>query len=451
MLLNRSSKRSYWIIGALALVVAAMIGVGIAQSRNDGPTSDYKPVVFRADPNNPTDTTIDKLQTQLRDDPENFTDNITLASAYLQKARETGDPTLYTKAALLLDRAVKADPQNPDLFAARSELALARHDFAAAQTLARQALILNPASARYYGLLGDAQIELGLYDYAVKSYQEMVNRKPEFTAYTRVAHARELHGDPEGAQEAMEFAVGAGSSVPENLAWARVQLGNLHLNLNNTVAAGEQYTAALRAFPHYPPALAGQARLAVAAGKLDDAASLYTRAFNRSPLAEYAIALGDVYTVGGDKALATQQYELVNAMDKLQREAGVNTDLETALFLADHDKDLPVALQRAQAVYKARPTVYAADVVAWTLHQSGRSKGAWEYSKRALKLNTRDPLLLFHAGMIAQAVGKDAEAYEYLEDALALNPSFSLLHKDEAATTLKALRDKGVKPSRGVS
>ncbi|MEJ7653731.1 MAG: tetratricopeptide repeat protein [Chloroflexia bacterium] len=338
MLLNRSSKRSYWIIGVLALVVAAMIGVGIAQSRNDGPTSDYKPVVFRADPNNPTDTTIDKLQTQLRDDPENFTDNITLASAYLQKARETGDPTLYTKAALLLDRAVKADPQNPDLFAARSELALARHDFAAAQTLARQALILNPESARYYGLLGDAQIELGLYDYAVKSYQEMVNRKPEFTAYTRVAHARELHGDPEGAQEAMEFAVGAGSSVPENLAWARVQLGNLHLNLNNTVAAGEQYTAA-RAFPHYPPALAAK-RGRGRCRKLDDAASLYTRAFNQSPLAEYAIALGDVCTVGG-RGACNATVRTRERDGQAPREAGVNTDLETALFLPTTTRTCP--------------------------------------------------------------------------------------------------------------
>src|SRR3712207_8168994 len=51
-----------------------------------------------------------------------------LANAYLQKVRETGDPSLYAKAEDLLDRAEKIEAHNPELFATRGILALARQD-----------------------------------------------------------------------------------------------------------------------------------------------------------------------------------------------------------------------------------------------------------------------------------------------------------------------------------
>ena len=166
---------------------------------------------------------------------------------------------------------------------------------------------------------------------------------------------------------------------------------------------------------------------------------MYQQAFARMPLAEYAIALGDVYMTMGDRQQARQQYDLVRAIDRLYTANGVNTDLETALFFADHDIELPASLAGARAAYAVRPSIQAADVLAWTLYKTGNLEEAQRYATEALKLGTRDALKLFHAGMIAKALGQQERARSYLQQALSLNPHFSLLYADLAAATLREL------------
>jgi tetratricopeptide (TPR) repeat protein len=361
----------------------------------------------------------------------------------LQKVRETGDPSLYAKADDLLDRAEKIEPQNPELFATRGILALARHDFVRALEFGERAQASNPESARYHGIVGDAQIELGRYKEAIASYQKMIDLRPDFSSYSRVAYARELYGDPEGAIQAMQDAVDAGAPVPENKAWAYVQLGNLRFTAGQLQEAAKDYDLATKTLPNFPPALAGQARIAAARGELEQAAALYQQAFDRMPLAEYAILLGDVYTEMGEKKEAAEQYALVRAIDKLYRANGVDTDLEIALFYADHDMKLQTSLEKARSAYDARPSIHAADALAWTLYKTGNYKEAQKHSSEALKLGTRDPLKLFHASMIAKALGQREQAREYLQQAVELNPHFSLLYSDEAADSLKALNAKG--------
>ena len=386
-----------------------------------------------------TDQTITTLQQQLKDNPDAFGAYIALSNAYLQQVRETGDPALYEKTDALLKRAERLDALNPELFASRANLALARHDFAGALKLGQQARVFDPENARYYGLVADAQIELGMYDEAITSLEGMVGNRPNFNSYSRIAYVRELYGDPEGAIEAMEFAIAAGSAVPENKAWAYVQLGNLWFGFGNLEDAAHNYDLALKTLPDYPAAQAGQARVAAAQGNLPQAATLYQRALNQLPTAEYAVGLGDVYTKQGNQALAQEQYQLVQVIDKLMVENGVNTDLETALFMADHDIDLTASLQKARAAYTARPSVHAADVLAWTLYKTGDYPEAQRYATEALKLGTRDSIKLFHAGMIAKALGQQTEAKQYLQQATELNTHFSLIYSDIAAASLQAL------------
>ncbi|HEX5699857.1 MAG TPA: tetratricopeptide repeat protein, partial [Rubrobacter sp.] len=319
-------------------------------------------------------------------------------------------------------------------------LALARHDFEAALGHGSRALALDPENARYHGIVGDAQIELGMYEEAIASYQEMVDRRPDFASFSRVAHARELYGDPEGAIEAMEFALQAGSGTPENVAWAHVQLGNLWFTSGKLEEAQRAYGLSTKTIDSYAPALAGRARVATARGDLEQAATLYQQAFNRMPLPEYAIALGDVYAAMGDLKKAEERYELVRNMDKLLRANGVDTDLEIALFNADHEIELQTSLEKARTAYDARPSIHAADTLSWTLYKVGNYQEAQRYASEALQLNTRDPIKLFHAGMIAKALGHDEQAREYLQQAIDLNPHFSLLYTDEAADSLKTLK-----------
>jgi tetratricopeptide (TPR) repeat protein len=436
--------RFRWSLVAALVVIAAVIVVVLMTGSDERSREQLADLPFDFRPTSGTSTgeVVGSLQQRVRENPEDFEAHVNLANAYLQMVRETGDPSLYTKADDLLGQASKIEPQNPDLLAAQATLNLARHDFAAALERGQQALALEPKDARYYGVVGDAQIELGMYDDAIDSYQEMVNRRPDFASFSRVSYARELYGDPEGAIEAMEFALQAGSGVAENTAWAQAQLGNLWFNSGNLEEATRAYDLSAETLEGYAPALAGQAKVATAKGDLEQAAKLYQQAFNSLPLAEYAIALGDVYAEMGNRQEAEEQYQLVQGIDKLYRANGVNTDLEIALFYADHDLELQTSLEKARSAFEARPNIHAADALAWTLYKTGDSKEAQRYASEAVKLGTRDPLKLFHAGMIAMAMGQDERAKEYLQQAIDLNPHFSLLYADTAAATLEDL-EKG--------
>ena len=58
---------------------------------------------------------------------------------------------------------------------------------------------------------------------------------------------------------------------------------------------------------------------------------------------------------------------------------------------------------------------------------------------KALALGTRDAHLYYHAGMIALKQGDQEQAREYLEQALEINPHFSVLHAENARMALRAL------------
>ena len=180
-------SRSWWgtasaLLAALAVLAVALMVVP-ELTHGERPKEEQSanlPLDVRPSTNTSTHERIGTLQLMVRENPEDFDAHVNLANAYLQKVRETGDPTLYSKVDDLLDRAGKLEPHNPELFATEGTLALARHDFAGALEHGRNALALDPENARYHGLVGDAQIELGRYDEAIESYQEMVDRRPDF-------------------------------------------------------------------------------------------------------------------------------------------------------------------------------------------------------------------------------------------------------------------------------
>src|SRR6185503_9020335 len=57
---------------------------------------------------------------------------VELASAYMRKARETGDPSYYDRAASAVDRALAADRGHYGALRARAWVLLGKHEFAKA-------------------------------------------------------------------------------------------------------------------------------------------------------------------------------------------------------------------------------------------------------------------------------------------------------------------------------
>ena len=106
---------------------------------------------------------------------------------------------------------------------------------------------------------------------------------------------------------------------------------------------------------------------------------------------------------------------------------------------ADHDINLDKALEMTEPDYAGIKDIYAADILAWCLYKKGRFAEAREKSREALRINTKDAVLLYHAGMIENALGNNPEAIRQLRAALALNPAFDLIQAPIAKTTLDTI------------
>src|SRR5205823_4663651 len=237
------------------------------------------------------------------------------------------------------NKALSLAPADYDSTAAMGSLELSRHEFAKALEWGLKAKALNIHKAYAFGVIGDAQIELGKYDEAVNTFQQMVDLRPDLSSYSRVSYARELYGDVPGAIEAMQQAVDAGSPAAENTAWVRVQLGNLYFNSGQLDKAEKEYNNALYFYPGYLHAKAGLAQVRAAQGRIDEAIKLYKDSVAGVPLPQYETALGDLYASKGDVASAKQQYDLVLFTYRLFEVNGLNANVEKAAFLADQDRD----------------------------------------------------------------------------------------------------------------
>lgn len=381
------------------------------------------------------------MQARLRSNPDDIYAYAQLGLALLQQARESGDSAFYLRAGAAFEAALERDPQWLDALVGQGALALALHQFDDALGWAERAQAINPYRADVRGIRVDALVEMGRYAEAVAAAQEMVDLRPDVQSYSRVAYLRELHGDVAGALAAMQDAAQAARPGSEEWLWTTTQIGNLHWGRHELAQAEEAYRAALTMRPDYPYALAGLGRVEAAQGEWDAAAAIYAPLVERLPLPEFAVALGEAYEAAGRSAAAQEQYELARAIFALNAAAGMAVDLEAALVEADHG-DPAAAVAQARAAYAARPTIYAADTLAWTLHRAGQSEQAAAYSAAALRLGTRDARLHYHAGMIALA-RKDADnARRHLSAAPAINPAFSPLEAPVARAALAAL-DRG--------
>jgi tetratricopeptide (TPR) repeat protein len=362
-----------------------------------------------------------------------------LGAALVQRLRETGDASLYTRADLAFTEALERDQRSLEATVGAGTLALARHDFRAALQHGRRARHLAPASFAPFAVIVDAQVELGRYNAAEQTLQRMADYKPGLASYARVSYFRELHGDLAGASAAMSLAASAAPAAGENRSYIQTLQGNLAFERGRLGAAASSYRAALAGFPGYAPADAGLARVQAARGRLEPAIERLRDVTRQLPLPEYVIALGEAERAAGLRADARRDFELVRAQQRLLGANGVNTDAEIAVFEAGHG-DARRAVRLGRRGYAAAPSVRSADALGWALTRAGRPAQGLAFARRALRLGSRDPLFLLHAGMAARAAGEPALARGYLSRALAANPRFSPLHAPAARRALRELR-----------
>jgi tetratricopeptide (TPR) repeat protein len=387
----------------------------------------------------PLSGNIQVLQDQLRTSADDVEGWAELGFDYVQEARITADPSYYPKAEAALRRSLTLRSEgNYVALAGMGALSAARHDFAGALSWGQRAHAANPDNAQILGILTDAYVELGRYRQGFDTLQRMVDLRPDTSSYARVSYARELQGDSAGAIFNMRLALQS-AGTPADRAWASYYLGELFFNEGHIDQAEQQYRRGRAFDPAFVPNLEGLAKVQAARGDTAAAIADYRTVVQRYPLPQYVIELGDLYTVSRQPTLAARQYGLVHAEQQLFRSAGVNVDIDIALFNADHGTDLAAGLAAARSEWERRKSILVADALAWSLHANGMDREALVYADRSLALGTNSALLNFHRGMIERALGRTGAARADLARALAINPNFSILWSRTAADTLRAL------------
>jgi tetratricopeptide (TPR) repeat protein len=392
-----------------------------------------------AAPGASTDAQIAALERNLADDPGSTELYAALGNAFLQKVRETGDASFYARAATAFGQGLRRDPKDAGTLTGLGALALARHDFKGGLRYGLAAHAAAPQVVRPYGVVVDAQVELGRYDDAARTLQKMVDLKPNLASYSRVSYFRELHGDLPGALETMRLAVSAGGDAPENLAYVQTLLGNIQFDRGSLGAASMAYRLALARYPKYVPAEAGVARVEAATGRLGAAIRRYRSLVARLPLPEYVIALGETELAAGRPAAARRDFAVVAVEQRLLQHNGVNTDTELAVFAANHG-DPGQAVTLGRRAWANAPSVRSADALGWALKRAGRPAEGLRWATKALALGSVDPAFLYHAGMTAKAAGRADLARRWLERSLAQNPRWSPLYTPRAKRALEGLR-----------
>ena len=358
-------------------------------------------------PSAPTDVRIAALQRIVRGEPRSAEGYTFLAAAYAQKVRETGDASFYNRAEAVLRRALSVAPDDAGAITQRGALELSRHDFRAGLRDALLARRLAPQVDAPFGVLVDALVELGRYRAAGRALQAMIDRRPDLAAYARASYFRELHGDLPGARDALIRALSAGGEAAENVAYVDTLLSHVDLLRGRPALAAREAREALARFPGFPAAGAALARVDVARGHLGAAIARLRGVVARLPLPEYVILLGETQQAAGHAVGARRTYGLVGAERRLLASARVNTDVETALFEADHGSPRR-ALALARSAWRLAPSVRSADALGWALTRSGRHAAGLRWARRALRLGSVDPAFLAHAGVAGDPAARAA-------------------------------------------
>ena len=378
---------------------------------------------------------------EIRRTPDVVKNYVELAQIFLQESRVTANHHEYVpKAQYLLREALSRDPNNFEALVTNASLSMTLHRFAEARELAQKGLSINPYNASCYNTLVDALVELGEYDQAVMACDKLMSIHPDLRGYARVSYLRELHGDLDGAIDAMKMAADAGMPGQEQRAWTLYNLANLFLHEGKLDTAEFIYRGILEERPHYAYALSGLAQVRMAQRRHDEAIQLFNEALETTPEHIFMEELSDLYQSVGQDDNAGKIAKLVLQSFEQHNKDGWNTDREYALFCASHNIDLPEALQRARKEYDRRPkNIDALQTYAWLLYKNGHAGDAISYIEDAMRLNTKNALLEYRAGLIHKAADRPREAAKHLQEALTIDPFISGLYADDARRTLESM------------
>lgn len=343
-----------------------------------------------------------ELKAKLAAQPADIKTRLQLATIFITEQRITGEHHFYYPAIeKILNGVLSIEPKNFEATVYKASLRMSQHQFADAKKLAEEAKAINPDNAYVYGILVDANVELGNYEEAVAMSDKMQAIKPSLESYSRASYLREIYGDYPGAIEAMKLAVKAGLPGSEPQCWSLNVLGDLYYNTGNWAAAENAYAENLAIRPSYATSMAGLAKVETKKKNYVRALALLDSAIAIMPQPGFEEQKADVYAAMGDTKKAMDKYVEVQQLLIADANSGhhaVSLEL-TKSFIKTNQWDS--AKKYATMEYAIRPkNIDVNNELAWIAYNQKDIAKAKEYLKTALSTSSKNPELLVRATAI---------------------------------------------------
>ena len=277
----------------------------------------------------------------------------------------------------------------------------------------RQALRLNPDSARIHTDLGSALAKSGYLEHAIAEYREALRLAPgDPVAQAALAAAT-------GNDRALDAAAHARPDDPE----AHNNLGSALARQHRTAEAVAEFQASLRLRPDYAEAHNNLGSAFAEMGRVPDAISEYQAALRIKP--EFAAAhvnLGAAFAgLPGRLPQAIAEYQAALHADPNSVEA--HNDLGSAFAATDR---LPEAVAQYEAAARIDPR--SAEVQynlgATLSRMPGRAADAIAHLEQAIRLKPDYAEAHNNLGVVLSQSGRTADAIRHFEAALRLNPRY---------------------------
>ena len=295
------------------------------------------------------------------------------------------------------------------------------HHFKEALDIGEKAKTFNDNNGFIYGVLCDANVELGHYEEAVKMSDKMQSLRPGLEAYSRASYLREIHGNNLGAIEALKLAFQAALPGSEEASWVGNTLGQLLLKTGDLKHAEEISKIVLEQRPSYAFSISTLGEIEMAKKNNPAAIKLFDESIQLMPEVSFYENKAEALEKGGDVAGATKIYNEIIAMLEDDSKSGHYVDMELAMiYLKLNNKE--AALKHAQTEYDRRPmNIDVNQTLAWVLFKSDKIDEAKKHMDMALKTGKQNALLFERAAQIEKAVGNNAKSAEMYSKAKKIN------------------------------
>ncbi|HEY6140502.1 MAG TPA: protein kinase [Thermoanaerobaculia bacterium] len=330
-----------------------------------------------------------------------------LGRAYLYKFRITHDPKWAVPATAACERAVAADPQNPDV----------------------------------HLTLGDLRWQTGKYGDAISEYKATLAQEANNAdAFLGLAETYKASGKAKDAEAAYSKSI----DLQPNYWGGYNKLGAFYASQGRYADAARMFEKVVQLVPDNLVGYNNLGAVYTHMGRYEDAITVFSRSIRTKPTAQANISLGTCYYYLGRYSDAAAAYEKATVLAPHRYLPWAN--------LADAYRWSPGSEQRAPDVYQKAISLLQDELrvnpsdqmlrgkLAECLAKQGKKEEARTEIDRALSSDPLNATLMYRAAIVANSRGESSAAIQWLKKAIehgysrsdiASEPEFALLRNTD--------------------